>query len=151
MSRNILYYLVIPVSLMALLAPGCANTEVTFEQLFTNPSQYNGKDITIEGFVFLGWEVMVLCEQLVPSGYAEGHLVPKERCLDGRCLWIEGGIPRDVYDNLYEQNIMTGPPEQYGKVLVRGMFQYGGQYGHVGGYECQIIPSEMKLLPWSPP
>lgn len=133
-------------SLIALLVPGCANTEVTFEQLFANPSQYNEKDITIEGFVFLGWEVMVLCEELVPSGYANGHLVPNEKY-----LWIEGGIPRDVYDNLYEQNLMMGPPEQYGKVLVKGTFQYGERYGHVAGYEYQIIPSEIELLPWSPP
>ena len=150
MYRDVLYGLIISMSLIALLASGCANggsgegASVTFEQLFSNPSQYNGKEITIEGFVFLGFETMVLSEELRHSGYAEGHLVPGERM-----LWIEGGVAADIRDGIYEQHMM-GPSERYGKVLVRGRFQYGGQYGHLGAHKYQITPSKIQLLAWSP-
>ena len=150
-SRNTQYRLVIFISLIALLASGCANgdsgkgTKVTFEQLFSNPSQYSGKNISIEGFVFLGFETMVLSEELKKSGYAEGHLIPGERM-----LWIEGGIPTDIHDELHEQHMM-GPYERYGKVLAKGVFQYGGQYGHLGAYKYQISTSQIQLLSWSPP
>ena len=137
--------------LIALLAAGCTNQDsdrgakVTFEQLFSNPNQYNRKHIAIEGFVFFGFETMVLTEELRHSGYAEGHLTTS-----GRMLWFEGGMPTDIYDKLYEQNMM-GPSERYGKILVKGTFQYGGQYGHLGAFEYQIIPSEIQVLAWSPP
>ena len=151
MTKILLRYLVIAISLIALLVTGCIDwgstnvASVTFEQLLADPNHFNGKEITIEGFVFLGFEIMVLSEELNPSGYAEGHLIPDERM-----LWIEGGIPADIRDELYEQRMM-GPSERYGKVLVRGVFQYGGQYGHLGAYQYQISPSEIQLLSWSPP
>jgi hypothetical protein len=151
MSGNVLYHLVISIGLISLLASGCNNvdsckgTSVTFEQLLSNPSQYNGKEITIEGFVFLGFETMVLSEELKKSGYAEGHLIPGERM-----LWFEGGIATDIYDNLYEQN-MVSPDELYGKILAKGTFHYGGEYGHLGAYKYQISHSQIQLLSCSPP
>ncbi len=119
--------------------------EVTFDQLFTNPDQYNDRYVIIEGFYFSGFEVIVLSEKLEYSGYAEGHLVPK-----GRMVWIEGGIPKEVYDKLYQQQMM-GPSERYGKVRLKGIFEYGAEYGHLGAYTSRIVPLEAELLPWSPP
>ena len=150
-SRNVLCCLIISVSFITLLISGCAlgdsgeDTMVNFEQLFSNPSQYNGKEISIEGFIFLGFETMVLCEELKKSGYAEGHLIPGERM-----LWIEGGIPTDIHDELYGQQMM-GPFERYGKVLAKGTFQYGGKYWHLGAYKYQISLLEKQLLSWYPP
>ena len=118
---------------------------VTFEQLFSSPQRYNGKDICLEGFYFHGFEVIVLSERLEASGYAPGHLVPK-----GNLVWIEGGIPKEIYDQL-QQQAMMGPTERYGKLKICGKFEYGGQYGNVGGYNAQITPSQVELLPWSPP
>ena len=118
--------------------------KVTFEQLFSSPEQFHGKDIILEGFYFGGFEVIVLAERLEYSGYAEGHLVPK-----GRMLWIEGSIPLEIYNQLYHQQMM-GPDERYGKIKVKGKFEYGGQYGHLGGYNSQITPSQVEILPWSP-
>jgi len=64
-------------------------------------------------------------------------------------LWIENGVPREIYDNAYQQQMM-GPTERYGKVRIKGQFEQGGEYGHLGQYEYQIILSEMELLDWTP-
>ena len=119
--------------------------EVTFEQLFLAPDQYSGKDIVIEGYYYQGWETIVLSEKLVYSGYAPGHLIP-----DGEMLWIEQGVPKEICDNAYQQQMM-GPLERYGKVIMTGKFEYGEKYGHVGGFDSQIIPLDVELVPWSPP
>ena len=118
--------------------------DVTLEQLFTNRDKYNGKQITVEGFYFHGFEVIVLSERLEYSGYAEGHLAPK-----GKMLWVEGGIPKEIYDELNQQQMM-GPSERYGKVRIKGKFEYGGKYGHLGAYDSQVVPLEVELLLWSP-
>ena len=96
------YTILVNVLLLAISgsATGCsgATTEVnelTFDQLFTNPDKYNGKQVIVEGFYFHGFETIVLSERLEYSGYAEGHLVPK-----GKMLWVEGGIPKEIYDKL---------------------------------------------------
>ena len=68
----------------------------------------------------------MLSEELKKSGYVEGHLISGDRI-----LWIEGGISTDIHDKLYERHMME-PSERYGEVLAKGVFQYGGQYGHLG-------------------
>ena len=99
----------------------------------------------MEGFYFHGWETIVLSERLEETGFAEGHLWPK-----GNMVWIENNLnPKDIYDRLYEQE-MIGPVERYGKVRVEGRFDYGERYGHAGGFDAQIVPSKVELLPWSP-
>lgn len=147
-----LLVLVVPVALgLLLLIAGCNENqapkvqEVTFNQLFADLDKYNGNEITIEGFYFHGFEVIVLSESLESSGYAQGHLIPK-----GKMVWVEGGIPKEVYDKLYQQQMM-GPLERYGKVRVKGKFEYGAEYGHLGAYSAQIVPSEVEVLPWSRP
>ena len=85
-------------------------------------------------------KLTALGEKLEYSGYALGNFVPK-----GRMVWIEGGILKEVYDQLYQQTMM-GPKERYGKVRLEGKFEYGGQYGHLGAYSSQIVPLEVELL-----
>ena len=146
-------YMVFAIALILLAASisGCRGAEpaqgqeVAFEQLFSAPQQYHGKIITTESFYFHGFETIVLAGALELSGYAEGHLFP-----EGNMLWIEGGIPVETYDRLYQQQMM-GPTERYGKIRVTGKFQYGGQYGHGGAFSHQITPSQVELLPWTPP
>ncbi len=127
---------------------GCNQSKaehVTFDQLFSNPSRYNNREVKIEGFYFHGFEILVLSEKLEYSGFVEGHLVPK-----GRMIWVSGRIPKEVYDKLDQQQVM-GPLERFGKVKITGKFEYGGKYGHLGGYSQQITPIETTILPWSPP
>ena len=140
--------IIIILSLLLLPVTGCSqqnNSEVTFGGLTSDPVRYNGKEITVEGFYFQGFEVQVIAERLEYSGYAEGHLVPK-----GEMIWVEGGIPGEVHEAMYIQDMM-GPEERYGKVRITGNFEYGGQYGHLGAYESQIVPSEVELIEWSRP
>ncbi len=148
MRRRTVLTILLSLTVLGLIA-GCggrgATQEVTFDQLFADPARYNGKQIAIEGFAFHGFEVIVLSERLDYSGYAAGHLAPK-----GRMMWIEGGIPKEVYDKLGQQQMM-GPTERYGKVMMTGKFEYGGKYGHVGGYSAQITPTDVELLSWTPP
>ena len=128
------------------LTIGCSKEQaaevqvVDFDQLLTSPEQYNGQDVTIEGFFFHGFEIVVLSEYLEYSGYAEGHLVPK-----GKMLWIEDEIPKEIYDKLNQQQMM-GPTEHYGELRVKGLFEYGGKYGHLGQFEHQLTPSTVELM-----
>jgi hypothetical protein len=154
MGKSILYYItksaifISLLSIMILPGIGCKQAkvnEVAFQQLISRPEQYSGDKITIEGFFFQGFEVQVIAQGLDYSGYAEEHLVPK-----GEMIWFDGAIPREVYDGLYQQHMM-GPDERFGKIRMTGKFEYGGQYGHLGGYSFKIVPSKVELLEWSPP
>ena len=118
---------------------------ITITELFSDPEQYKGTDILLEGFYFHGWETIVLSERLEPTGFAEGHLWPR-----GQMVWIEGDVPREVYDQLYQQDMMIGPLERYGKLRIRGRYEHGGRYGHAGGFTAQIVLSDVELLQWSP-
>ncbi|MFC1991093.1 hypothetical protein ACFLU9_02970 [Chloroflexota bacterium] len=138
MNKCVLLIGVLPLLLVGLML-GCNSQqaaevqEIKFEQLFLDPDQYNGKDIVIEGYYYQGWETIVLSEELVYSGYAPGHLIP-----DGEMLWIEQGVPKEIYDKLNQQQQM-------------GPFEHGEKYGHVGGFDSQIIPLDVELVPWSLP
>jgi len=151
MSLSKRHTLIIGIILGVSLTLGCLGPEqipdkqpITFEELFSAPEKYHEQTIVIDGFIFLGFETMVLSEELIHSGYAEGHLIPS-----ARMLWFEGGVPTEIYSRLHEQNMM-GVGENYGKLRVEGVFSYGGEYGHLGMYHYQITPSEIELLTWSP-
>ncbi len=114
-------------------------------ELLASPDRYDGREILLEGFYFQGWESNIMSEKMEASGFAEGHLWPQ-----GQKVWVEGSIPTEVYDQLYQQE-MIGPLERYGKLRIRGRFEHGSRYGHAGRFSAQIVPSEVELLTWSPP
>ena len=64
-------------------------------------------------------------------------------------VWIDNNIPTEVYDQLHRQE-MIGPLERYGRLRVRGRFEHGEEYGHLGGFTAQIVPLEVELLAWAP-
>jgi hypothetical protein len=143
MSRSLFYIILLSIACVSVSFTALDKEkmkDVTLDQLFTSPDRYQCKKVVTEGFFFHGWEVIVLCESLEYSGYAEEHLVPA-----GRLIWVEGEIPQDVYDGLNEQETL-GPEERFGFVRVIGKFEFGGQYGHNGGYDSQIIPFKIELL-----
>lgn len=146
-AMNRIFVIILLTTAIALVIPGIscklqtAGQKVTFEQLISDPNRYNGKEVVLETFYFHGFEIIVLSKSLKESVYKEGHLVPA-----GALIWVEGGIPLEVYNNLQQQHQM-GPTERYGKMKIKGKFQFGGKYGHLGGYQYQITPSEVELLP----
>lgn len=116
------------------------HSKVTFEHLSSDPEKYDSVDIEIEGYFFEGFETIVLSERLVPSGFAKGHVIP-----EGMMIWIEGGIPSEIHEELIRQEMM-GPIERYGKVRMSGIFEHGGEYGHLGQFKYRLTPSEVELL-----
>lgn len=151
-KKNVVFIVLIAAMVVSLIGIGFASrgvtpagtAKITFEGLISNPAAYNEKTVEIDAFVFIGFEVNVLCQSLESSGLAPGHLVPR-----GVPVWIEGGIPPQVYRSLYYQE-MQGPLERFGKVHITGRFQYGGKYGHLASYDYSITPRQMSLLAWSP-
>jgi hypothetical protein len=125
--------------------PAGESPDMTLGELFAGTDRYNGREILLLGFYFHGWESNLLSERMEASGLAEGHLWPQ-----GQTIWLEGSIPTEVLERLRQQEMM-GPLERYGKVRVKGKFEHGDRYGHLGGFDAQIVVSEMELLPWSPP
>ena len=127
--------------IISFASAGCqAKSEVSISQLTAQPEKYNGNTVTVEGFYFHGFETVVLCESLTSSGYAPGHLIPS-----GATIWVNGGLTMQNFERLYMQQMM-GPTERFGKVRITGVFEYGGQYGHVGAFKYQITPEKVELL-----
>ena len=149
MTRYLAIMLV--VLLLAMSLSGCwggqgaKGQNISFAQLFSNPGKYNGKDITIEGFYFQGWEISVFCEELTHS-VNSGWLSPTKPF-----MWVDGGMPPEVYQNLVQRTPVRGYPERAGRVKITGRFDYGEKYGHLGAYDSRITPATVELLPWSPP
>lgn len=120
--------------------------EVTFDDLVSNPEKYNKSNVVVEGFYLFSFEVNIFVKELA-------FLPPDNRVrARGGSIWIGGGKGLDEFDfnKLHQQTIM-GENVYYGKVKIRGRFEYGEQYGHLGYYNYQIFPSEMEILQWSSP
>ena len=63
--------IIIVLCLLLLPVTGCSQqdiSEVQLAELTSDPVRYNGKEITVEGFYFQGFEVQVLAEKLEYSG-----------------------------------------------------------------------------------
>jgi len=132
-------------------AAGCGEKTVTpsgnfFAQIAADPGKYNGKTVTFDGYYFAGFEIEVVCENLVPQEGWEGNYVPA-----GIKIWAEGYMPKAVYSNLYTQEKNpTGYPAEYGKIEVTGVFTYGAKYGHMDAYNYHLTMTDAKLLDWKP-
>jgi len=131
------------------LLAGCgrSSSSVSFEQLVSDAEKYDGKTVTLDAFYFSGFEISALSGSLQPASSGEWRIVPSQPL-----IWIEGGIPEETFNTLFKQtSTPSGYPEYYGKMNVTGIFETGGQYGHLGAYKYQIIVAEARLLEWTPP
>ncbi len=123
-----------------------AGSSVFFAQLAANPGKYNGQTVTFEGYYFSGFEIAVLCENLIPEEGWAGNYMP-----DGIKIWATGSFPDAVKSKLYVQpNNPTAYPAYYGKVQATGTLSHGGKYGHMDAYQYQITIADIKLLDWKP-
>ena len=122
----------------------------TVAQLVARPELYTGKKVTIEGFYFQTFETNVFCDTLQVQSGTTDYLIPKEPL-----VWVEGGLPKDVYDKLVTETRPNFAPAYYGKLRMTARFDYGGKYGHLGGFRYQLtipaIQPQVEFLPWTPP
>ncbi len=142
--------LVLALALPGTIFSGCstiASDSIPFSQLISRADRYNGKTVTLEAFYFSGFEIAALSESVGPSTSGGWRIAPT-----GPLVWVEGGIPKELYDELYTQTITpSGYSEHIGRLKVTGEFETGGRYGHLDGYSYQISITSAEMLDWTPP
>jgi hypothetical protein len=120
---------------------------VTLNDLISNPQQYNGKTVTVDGIYVSGWESMVLAEDIKFT--VNGDF--KELSVTGKPIWFAGSLPLDVQNKLYQNTSPTAGLQHFGKVKVTGLFEYGDNYGYGKIYKYRITATKVELLDWTPP
>jgi hypothetical protein len=148
--KNIRYVLLtmIAILLLSTVAVGCggASQKVTFDQLISQATEYNGKSVTLNAFYFSGFEISALAGSL-ESASSGDRFVPA-----GTLIWVAGGISQELQNGLYTQtDTPSGYPEYFGELTVTGKFETGGAYGHLNAYQYQITITAAALVQWTPP
>jgi len=117
-------YLILILTLV--LISGCAR-EVSFNELISNPEDYNGKNVCFEGIYVSGFEA----NSIGASTYEKDGFI----YLTEPSIWVE---EQDVIKS--EENCFSNEeiPFQFCDVRACGEFIYGEGFGHVGGYEHVI-------------
>jgi len=121
-----------------------AAEEVTFEQLMSNPERYNGKNIILDGYVFIGWEWCSLNESFeyvvsdVKYVRSKGERVQIKECR----------IEDEIRNRLYQQHVGVNPPDLFGKIRIKGKFEY---FKERVEHKAEITPLEVEILMWYPP
>ncbi len=139
--------MLLSVLLALLVLPlGCAAQQptVSFSDLVNNPQRYNGQTVTVDAFYFAGFEIQALAGSLAPASYNPANFNPQPPL-----IWLSKGIGTEPLNQLYKQQTTpSGYAETYGKVQVRGVFAYGGRYGHLDAYQYALSVIEARVLPW---
>lgn len=114
--------------LSTLLISGCLqSTRADISDLLSNPERYQGREICTEGVYLSGFEASALG--------ASTYQVSGAVYLTEPVIWIERADIRSKGDCFETQ---TTPPSEFCTVTVCGLFECGGEYGHLGAYECQL-------------
>lgn len=112
---------------IVICASACTTVkDVPLDELLSSPDRYDGKWICTEGIQATGFEVNALGAQLRRQG--------SEVYLAGPLIWLEGAeivSSTDCFDSA------TGAA-RFCEATVCGLFESGGRYGHLGGYEYQL-------------
>lgn len=107
---------------------GCATTQdVPLDELLSSPERYDGRWICTEGIQATGFEVSALGAQVRREGSAV--------YLAGPLIWLEGAEIVSSTDCL---DSTAAPSARFCKATVCGLFQSGGSYGQLGGYDHQL-------------
>jgi hypothetical protein len=141
--------LIMAITALSLLWGGCVSSvpTVTFDQLISQADRYQGRTVTLEAYYFAGFEISALCGAVGPANSGPWRIVPS-----GTLIWVAGGIPLDLFNQLYTQSeTPSGYPERIGRLRVTGVFETGARYGHLDAYDYQINVTAAQLLEWSPP
>lgn len=102
--------------------------KVSFSELQSNPTAYQGKTVTTQGYYFWNSIIWVLAEGVATE---EDGSSPQPM---GAPIWMEG-FPPDKSTQLNQ-----GPNNSYiwGMVEVTGTFQTGGGFGKDGAYQSLL-------------
>ncbi len=108
---------------------------VPFDRLVANPEHYAGKYVCTEGVHIDGFEVSGLGASTYQK---DGYLRLTEPV-----IWVEGAGLQSR-ENCIRTD--THPPFEFCQVVVCGLFEIGGGYGHGGGYAYQLQGCELSAL-----
>ena len=140
-------FLAVAIAPSACMPALSANTTVS--ELVARPELYAGKKVTLECFYFQTFETNVFCDALQVQTGTTDYFIPKEPL-----VWVEGGLPKAIFDRLYTESRPNFAPAYYGKLRITARFDYGGTYGHLGGFRYQIVISaiqpQVEFVSWSP-
>jgi hypothetical protein len=135
--------------LLGILGTGCGTGAalVSFSDLTSNPKQYSGKTVTVEGIYVRGWEWILLTDSVAFIGTGDA----RELRPVGESIWFAGLIPQDIQDNLYQYTSPAGDNSYFGKIKATGLFETEGKYGQMNRYKYRLTASKVELLEWTPP
>ena len=106
---------------------GDAGRFVDFGELLTNAERYHGHQICTAGVYVLGFETSALGA----STYQRGSAI----YLTEPAIWVGQAEIHSTGDCFSSD---TAPPAEFCQVEVCGLFESGGGFGHLGGYEYQL-------------
>jgi hypothetical protein len=121
--------------LLAALLIGCdhdtmgGNDEgfVDFGELVAAPQRYHGRQICTAGAYALGFETSALGASTYRRGTAYYLVDP--------AIWVEGAQIRTTGHCFTADTV---PATEFCRVEICGLFESGGNFGHLGGYQYQL-------------
>ena len=120
-----------------LFVGGCLGTTprttggfVEFNELAARPQRYNGSEICTTGIYASGFETSALG--------ASTYEVDGAVYLSQPVIWVEGAEIRSKGECVKAGGM---PQAEFCQVEVCGLFESGGGFGHLGGYEYQLLAS----------
>jgi hypothetical protein len=128
---------------------GCGGSGVnaTLAELVTQPQQYSGKTVTVEGIYLNDWAVTVLADDVRFIGGGD----TKELEIYGNSIWFSGFLSKEIREELYSYTSPEAGPQRYGKIRATGVFETEGKYGNMNQYRYRITVDSAELLDWTPP
>jgi len=119
-------------SVLALSVTACDTkqdvpSDVPFEALVANPGRYHGRQVCTEGIYATGFETNALGASFRREGEAIYLTEP--------AMWLEGAEIRSTSDCVESGAF---PTATFCEATVCGLFEAGGNYGHLGGYAFQL-------------
>jgi hypothetical protein len=109
---------------------------IAFDTLVADPQAYAGQYLCTEGVHVDGFEA----SGLGASTYEKDGTLQ----LSEPVIWLEGAEFQSREDCIQTD---TSPPFEFCQVVVCGVFETGGGYGHGGAYAYQIRGREVSALP----
>ena len=106
---------------------GDAESFVDFAELVANPQRYHGRQICTDGVYVVGFETSALGASTSQSESAIYLTQP--------AIWVGEAEIHSTGDCFTKD---TEPPAEFCPAEVCGLFESGGGFGHLGGYEYQL-------------